>query len=128
MKAKSPAKHKKICIDFDGVLAQYRGWKGNHHGKPALGVKRFLKRLVAANIDFVVLTTRDSKKAILKWFKKHNLPLPLNITNKKIKATAYVDDRAVYFDGSFTNLIKKLSKFEVYWKKGMSLKSLSKTK
>ena len=110
-------KRKRICIDFDGVLAEYDGiWKGEkYHGKPLSGLKNFLKKLNNADIDFVVLTTRESKKFILNWFKKHNLPLPLNVTNKKIKATAYIDDRAVYFDGNFNNLIKSLRKFKVYW-------------
>ena len=114
-----------ICIDFDGVLAQYHGWKGmHHHGKPMPGLKRFLQKLIDADINFVVLTSKDSHKSIKRWFNKYGLPLPLKITSKKIPAAAYVDDRSVYFDGSFSNLLKSLAKFRVHWKRDRPLKNL----
>ncbi len=119
----------RICIDFDGVLALYSGWKGHHHhGKPMPGAKRFLEELKRSNVDFVVHTSRDSKKMILAWFKKYGLPLPLAITSKKIIATVYIDDRAMYFDGSFTRLLGQLQKFKVHWKEGHPFKDLGKKK
>jgi adenylylsulfate kinase len=125
----SPNRRRKVCIDFDGVLAQYDGWRGkNHHGKPMPGVKKFLKRLGEAEIDFIVFTTRESKKKVINWFKKYNLPLPLDVTNKKIVAAAYVDDRAIYFDGNFNNLMGTLSKFKVHWGKEKPYKALTKKK
>jgi len=121
-------KRRTICIDLDGVLADWDGeWRGEQHqGKPLPGAKEFLEKLVAANIDFVVLTTRESKEQVLAWFKKHELPLPKDVTNRKIKATAYIDDRAVYFDGNFDHLLQSLEEFRVHWKEEKPLKSLLK--
>ena len=80
-------------------------------------VKKFLKILSKADVDFIVFTSRESKEHILQWFRKHRLPIPLDVTNTKVKAAAYIDDRAVYFDGNFDNLIKTLADFKVYWSK-----------
>ncbi|MEK6823244.1 MAG: hypothetical protein AABY13_05420 [Nanoarchaeota archaeon] len=114
-----------VCIDFDGVLAEYHGYKGPHkHGVPLPGCREFLQRLVAAKIPFVVLTTRDEKKGILAWFKKHTLPMPKDVTNKKVIALAYIDDRAVHFDGDYKNLLRTLKKFHVHWKKPRPFKDL----
>jgi ribonucleotide monophosphatase NagD (HAD superfamily) len=117
---------KRICIDFDGVLAKYRGvWKGEKHcGKPLPGVKQFLEKLAKADIDVIVLTSRDTRASIHKWFKAHDLPLPKEITNKKVKATAYIDDRAVHFDGNFKHLSDQLAKFKVYWTKERPFREL----
>jgi hypothetical protein len=36
-------KPKHVCVDFDGVLAEYTGWKGpDHLGAPRAGAKHFL--------------------------------------------------------------------------------------
>lgn len=125
-----PSERRRICIDFDGVLATYTGWKGrHHHGKPISGAKKFLKKLEKANIDFIVHSTRGDEPAKLwKWFEHHHLPMPIQITHKKVIATVYVDDRAVYFSGDFEKLAKTLANFKVHWKKGKPLKALSKVK
>ena len=105
------------CIDFDGVLAEYHGWRGaDYWGKPMPGVKLFLQRLVRANVSIIVYTTRTDKKAITAWFKKYKLPRPDAITHVKIPATIYIDDRAIQFDGDWTTFAKKLQRFTVYWK------------
>ena len=122
-------KKKKVCIDFDGVLAEYHGWEGeHHHGKPLPGVKAFLEKLRMANIDVIVLTSRESKEHILAWFKRYGLPIPVEITNRKIPANAYIDDRAVYFDGNFDHLLKTLRSFKVYWSQKQPFKALTTTK
>ena len=116
---------KKICIDFDGVLSEYNGWKGSYHfGKPMKGVKEFLFSLEKSNISFVVLTTRKSKQGIKKWFNEYGLPLPEEITDRKIKAHAYIDDRAIAFDGDFSALTKKMKSFSVHWNDKKPFKEL----
>lgn len=107
-----------ICLDFDGVLATYRGYAGRgKFGRPMPGVKSFLEKLDKAGISFIVLTTRTETKLIRHWFERFKLPLPAKITNKKVSATAYVDDRAIHFDGSFEQLLKELSEFAPHWQK-----------
>jgi ribonucleotide monophosphatase NagD (HAD superfamily) len=118
----------RICLDFDGVLSEYHGnYRGPHiHGKPLPGVKRFLQKLKDADIEIVVLTTKDSHPSIRKWFKKYDLLLPDGITSHKVPASAYVDDRAVYFDGNFNHLTKKLGRFHVHWRNKRPFKMLGK--
>ena len=112
-----PEKGKTICLDFDGVLAEYHGWEGpHHHGLPLPSAREFLERLRDAGVTVVVLTSREGSEEIKAWFKPHNLPMPSKVTNKKVPANAYVDDRAVHFDGDFSHLLKDLKKFKPHWK------------
>lgn len=107
---------KVICIDFDGVLASYDGYKGeDHYGEPMKGAKEFLEKVKSAGLDFVIFTTRNSEK-IKEWCKKHSFPEPKEITNQKIPAPVYIDDRAIKFDGNFAHLISDLKNFNVHWK------------
>lgn len=105
-----------ICIDFDGVIAEYDGWKGeDNFGKPLKGAKEFLEKLNKVGLRWVVFTARPHNK-IADWFKKHKLPMPEKITNIKIKSPVYIDDRVLKFDGDFTKLVKDLKNFNVYWR------------
>lgn len=105
-----------ICIDFDGVLAKYDGRQDiNHYGEPLSGAKEFLDKIKSAGLDFVIFTTRNSEK-IMEWCKKHNFPKPREVTNQKIPAPVYIDDRVIKFDGNFSNLLSDLKNFNVYWK------------
>lgn len=106
-----------LALDFDAVLAEYTGWKGfKFTGKPRKGVRAFLQHLESSGVPFVVLTTRGDTKTVHEWFVKHKLPMPQRITNEKIPAQAYVDDRAVRFNGDYDELISQLKEFAVYWK------------
>ncbi len=106
-----------ICIDFDGVIAQYKGWKGpDYYGEPMKGSKEFLQNLKKRGIKIVIFTIRPADK-IRKGFRDYNFPLPQKITNVKIPAAVYIDDRAVKFNGSFLSLRKELNNFTVYWNK-----------
>lgn len=105
-----------ICIDFDGVIAEYDGWKGEDDwGNPLKGAKEFLEKLNKVDLRWVVFTTRPSDK-VADWFKKHELPTPEDITNIKIPSPVYIDDRVLKFDGDFDKLVKDLKNFNVYWK------------
>lgn len=112
-----------ICIDFDGVLATYSGWQGeDHYGNPIKGAKEFLQCIQKANIDFIVLTTRNISR-VAEWFKKHDLPKPKDVTNTKIPAPVYIDDGALTFNGDFGKLLKDLKNFKPYWKSDSIFKS-----
>src|SRR3989338_7415878 len=105
-----------ICIDFDGVISKYDGWKGEDDlGKPLKGAKEFLEKLNSVGLRWVVFTTRPRDK-VADWFKEHKLPTPENITNIKIPSPVYIDDRVIKFDGDFSKLIKDMKNFNVYWK------------
>ena len=104
-----------ICIDFDGVLAEYDGYKGEEAlGKPLKGSKEFLKKLKFLDIEFNVFTTRPNEK-IMKWLKRYKMPMPVKVTSTKEPAPVYIDDRVIKFDGDFNKLIKDMKNFKVYW-------------
>ncbi|MFH0977785.1 MAG: hypothetical protein V1837_00640 [Candidatus Woesearchaeota archaeon] len=117
-------KKRVVCIDFDGVIASYSGWKGSKHfGKPVRGIKEFLEDLQKTGLSFVVLTSR-APKTIKHYFKKYSIPAPDRVTNVKIPASVYIDDRCIRFDGNFSHLRKDLRTFRVHWKSKKSFDKL----
>ena len=58
---------KTVCIDFDGVLNTYDGWKGEDElFNPREKVEWFLKQLRQAGYEIVIHSTRTPSK-IRKW-------------------------------------------------------------
>lgn len=113
--------HKKnknvICIDFDGVLAKYEGFAGlDHIGEPIPGGKEFIEKIKSKGLDYVIFTTREPK-GVKKWCEKYSFPKPKLITNIKIPAPVYIDDRSLKFNGNFNDLFSDLKTFKVHWKK-----------
>ena len=57
------AKKLNVCVDLDGVLASYDGWKGVEHiGVPIAGAVNFTK-VLAEDWRVVIFTTRSSLSA-----------------------------------------------------------------
>lgn len=94
-----------VCVDLDGVLNQYSGWKGeDHFADPLVGATEFLRRL-HVHCHVVVLTTRnaDGTRA---WLAQHGMSRYVAIvTNDKPPAAVYVDDRAVKFTGDYEDAL-----------------------
>jgi len=111
------ASPKTICVDFDGVLAEYIGWKGpDHLGDPMPGALGFLKQLCMLNYEIVIHTTRNPS-GIIAWTYKYGVgDLIHKITNRKVPAVAYIDDRAIPFLGNFSDTLMTLQNFKPYWK------------
>ena len=106
---------KTIAVDFDGVIHAYsKGWAdGSIYDKPVPGALETLVKL-AKHYAVFILSTRDSNQ-ILEWmvhqgFKPHdqvrvvppdvkfwNEQGVIGITDRKLVAIAYIDDRAVRF-------------------------------
>lgn len=106
---------KTIALDFDGVIHKYS--KGYHNGSiydtPTKGAFKAIQKMLETYC-VVVFSTREPKE-ILNWFLKEKswrYPVKivpddgkfewtekgvLGITNRKLKAFMYVDDRAVRF-------------------------------
>lgn len=113
--AKRPkTKKNRVCVDLDGVLAEYQGWKGpDHIGPPLPGALDFA-RTVAKLADIVVFTSRCSEEPgdhdavqgaspgqmrikIVDWLEKHGFPFAdVYIGQGKPKVAAFIDDRAIH--------------------------------
>jgi hypothetical protein len=110
-------KGRTACVDFNGVLDTYTGWKGpDHLYPPREGVREFLEQL-SAMYTVVVLTTFDHRK-VRGWLRAHGLDgLVSDVTNKKIPATVYIDDRAVRFDGDYGATLREVERFRTHWER-----------
>lgn len=104
-----------ICIDFDGVLNNYDHYDENDLSTPRAGAREFLETL-SQNHKVVILTARNFAK-VLNWLQEHGLSKYVyDVTNIKVPAVAYIDDRAIPFDGDYEGTLAKLEYFEPYWK------------
>lgn len=90
-----------IALDFDGVLANYTGWKGpNHTGAPTEGALRFVYEMERRGHDVVVHTCREPA-VVSAWLAEYGFP-DLPIYAHKPIAILYVDDRGHRFNGDWT--------------------------
>jgi hypothetical protein len=101
-----------VAVDFDGVIHRYgKGWHdGTIYDEPMSGAIEGLKRLQQRYAVFV-FTSREVEQ-VLPWLEGWGLdvaadgpPWPtfwnsqeqILVTNRKLPAVAYIDDRAVRF-------------------------------
>jgi hypothetical protein len=112
---------KRIMIDFDGTIHKYsKGWKdGTVYDEPISGAKQFIDQLKDDGFEVVVFTSRlsvsslgqevvnEQKEMIEMWLKKYGIEVD-GVTAEKLPAVAYVDDRAVEFNGWNHELISKI--------------------
>ena len=96
----SPRKKKTVCIDLDGVLADYDHYRGKHIvGEPLPGGQEAMMTL-HEKYWVVVLSARANKPSgiewIENWLRQHGIYFD-EVTDRKPPAIAYVDDRAIKF-------------------------------
>lgn len=113
-----------VCIDVDGVLADYsKGWQGAHRiGDPLPGAKEFLQRLRDAGWKIIIHTTRGSV-FIAGWCAEHGLVYDEINDNSDLRgenpgkpiATVYLDDRGVTFTGDFDKAFESIMGFQVWY-------------
>lgn len=96
-----------VALDFDGVLHSYRsGWTGwVPTDPPEDGAHEFVEWLIEQGAEVVVVTARaltsEGTEATQEWLRRHGFP-QLRVTNEKVRAAAYIDDRAIpYRSGSW---------------------------
>ena len=111
-------KPKRVCVDFDGVLAEYDGWKGpGVMGSPRCGARKFLEELHGLGFKVVIHTTRNAGP-IWSWLGWHDMKEYVHeVTSTKLPAVAYVDDRGLQFEGNFEDTLEELKAFAPYWKR-----------
>lgn len=103
-----------VVVDFDGVLHAYRGWAdGTCYGDWVPGAHQALRAMMR-RYAVAVVTARDPKQ-VAQWLIARGLPVQLEhpgplwdrrgvllVTDRKVPAVAYIDDRAVPFTGDWT--------------------------
>jgi selenocysteine lyase/cysteine desulfurase len=107
-----------ICVDLNGVLDAYQGWRGvDHWDAPAPGARAFLEALRLRRFRIVLFTTRHYRGA-WDWLVQHGLdPLIDDVTDRKPAADVFVDDRAVAFRGDFAAALREIDGFSAHWEK-----------
>lgn len=98
-----------MAVDFDGVLNTYVGWAGEGVlYEPADGAWEFLYAL-ASHYRVVIFTTRDADR-VWQWLRLHRMAdYVADVTNgPKPPAVAYVDDRAVRFEGDYRAVLEQI--------------------
>ncbi|MFE0461810.1 hypothetical protein ACFW1A_21440 [Kitasatospora sp. NPDC058965] len=119
----SPASHA-VGLDFDQTLVAHDdGWQdGRIYGKPIPGAIEAVHALVEVRAVFVVTARpRRFHPAVAQWLGQHTgldtlvdvdpdraywlERRRLLVTNKKLGAALYVDDRALRFEGDWTTTL-----------------------
>jgi phosphoglycolate phosphatase-like HAD superfamily hydrolase len=105
-----------VCVDLNGVLDSYTGWKhADHWDPPRTGADAFLKGLTERGFDVVIFTTRHHTQ-VRRWLRDHGLlPYVSAITRRKPPAHVFVDDRAVCFRGNFDETLERVAAFKAHW-------------
>lgn len=104
-----------IVLDLDGVLAKYDGWKGDDHiGEPVAGAKLFTECLKDRGYKIVVCTARDYLGPVRQWLIANGISFD-DVTNVKVPAILYIDDRAHRFNGNWIDAARGITG-SPYWR------------
>jgi hypothetical protein len=105
-----------VCIDLDGVLNDFDGWRGaDYFHPPRAGAREFLENLNSRGYKVVIFTVRWAPH-VEEWLSKYRLlPLVSEVTDKKPPAHVYVDDRAICFRGDFASALEQIADFRAHW-------------
>jgi adenylylsulfate kinase len=116
-----PQRQPTIAVDFDGVIAEYDGWKGEQVlGPPRNDVVNALRVLRQEGWKVVIHTTR-SELHIVDYLARHEIPYDeinrnSDYPNAGIKpvATVYWDDRALRYSGNAARDLEAIRNFRTW--------------
>jgi hypothetical protein len=113
-----------VCVDLNGVLDTYTGWKGpDHWDPPRAGAREFLLALLEHGFRVVVFTTRHAD-GVWTWLRDHDLAeLVADVTSCKPAAHVFIDDRALCFSGDFHETFAAVLSFAAHWEVPNSMSS-----
>jgi len=109
---------KRLMIDLDGTIHSYeKGWNNGKLGSIIKGAKEAIDELHNNGFEIIIFTTRASENHHQKvdrneivsdlknWLNENNVYYD-GITSDKLGAVAYIDDRAIRFNGSWKETLK----------------------
>lgn len=110
-----------IAVDFDGVIADYDGYKGpSVLGAPRLDVILALRTLQAEGWKIVINTTRGEAE-ILDYLSRHHIPheeinrnSDYTTQGPKPMADVYWDDRALCYSGDASKDLHLIRNFRTW--------------
>lgn len=110
-----------IAVDFDGVIAEYNGWRGpDILGAPRDDVIKALITLKAEGWKIIIHTTRKAVD-ILDYLKDASIPFDeINkssascLVSSKPRATVYWDDRALKYSGDAKRDLEVIRTFRTW--------------
>lgn len=110
-----------IAVDFDGVIADYDGYKGpGVLGEPRLDVISAMRTLHTEGWKIVINTTRGETE-ILEYLKRHGVPHDEINRNSDYKtqgpkpvADVYWDDRALTYSGDASKDLDLIRNFRTW--------------
>jgi hypothetical protein len=114
-----------IAVDFDGVIADYDGYKGpGILGDPRPDVREALLELKKEGWKIIINTTRGEAE-ITEYLKQHGIPYDEFNRNSDYKtqgskpvADVYWDDRAVCYSGDARKDIDAIRNFKTWSGRG----------
>ena len=119
---------KTICIDFDGVISNYKGYKGWGVFEPPVdGTIEYMNRLKADGWRIIIFTCRNETKLIQDYCEQHCIPVDEinrnstqhpNTNMGKPYADVYLDDRGMCFKGDWKKTYSQLKRFKP-WNDGL---------
>lgn len=124
----SPGRRRIIAVDFDATISSLSSFKGvGVFGEPITGVADVLKQL-SETCDIMIYTCRREHPTIREYLKDHTIPFntvnysPVNIeqnlSESKMYADVYIDDRALQFCGIWDDkFLKDVINFKPWWSK-----------
>jgi soluble P-type ATPase len=90
-------KYKVICVDFDGVIHNYKMKNAGHvMGVPFENVRESIAELHKMGYKVVILTAQFDLTHIVQWLRYFGIDYD-EITNLKPWADYYIDDKAIKF-------------------------------
>ena len=105
---------KRVLVDFDGVLMQRGKGRNAQPIEGAIGAMRGLKQL---GYEIVIFTTRAIDgpaeiQHVADWLSKNGIGYD-SITDKKLPAEYYIDDKAVEFKGNWAQTLERIQNGQV---------------
>ena len=107
-----------VVFDFDGVIHSYKsGWRGANiiPDPPVPGIGKAIADIREAGYEVVVVSTRCASlfgyTAIMAWLDDNGIEVDA-VKTEKPPAVAYIDDRAICFDGHPEKLLDRIKAFK----------------